>query len=1458
MAQILKFQHGGGTFTIDNKKFSIDDDFIHQLSEFGKTLDLDVGRQFQHIIDAAKAGKDLTYNSASGTIEGEIDWNLTDRQKKRMFHSRSKTGSFFGRLNHGKEQDAREAIYALRDFKYTEPKPVGTKYIWGDKRVAAYERNEDGTFKLDENGNKKLIQNDAGNLRILAFLDHLKDIPQYKDYDVFEGFAGNEAEGLGAVDKSLYIELYNKLGPEGVEELKNKIINGTWGEQEEKMLKSYNIWLNPKTKKTSISDDDDVETPKDDTQNTPITSGGTPNTGLSSNLWIMNADGSRSVRDTGLYSLISTPQGLQDVWLNDSFRKKYPQYKDSIPKGSGIFIIDGKVYDGKDLETLRKLPKFNAFVSDNRQTGGNSNKIKQWWSDEHTGWHDLRYNLNEDPVWSPVFKPGTWGRDVTKYYNITTKDGVKPIVIHRLTDYDPSNNDLFDFYGHIKDVNPSNLVYINPDTLEEYTKEFNITNRDIAEALKDDVEEDPYGYTMEKIGDDYYVRNMLYNGNSQWGYLWDPYKNTYYWFDNSKGLGGTKISGDFKGKNGENFFGNYYWTLDKEIGDILRSNPKLLENSDVRQNLVALLRNRFLNATTTNEIKKINISKVSPELWALMERLYQGPGTNFNINTDEDLENYGYAVRVLPNTNPNYLVSANKRGGIIRAQGGGVPLVGGSTNTNRNSKGVSISLTELDPNNVDAITQMVIDGESDGNVYFEEGDDGHYYLTTQKGKQKNKLNINQTQAGEEFNKALSEFVSQGAEWAALLGETSAGVSSMFLNSKKYGNNAKKVMIASDLAADGAQLFADASKYGWNSPITYKNALINLGLSAANWVPGLHKWAKGRFIHRIINSKWTLRLINSALRACEAYGITEGIKAINHAIETGEWTNPETLRKIVNGVRAGMNTVNAYNRSDVKKGYVSKTLMPNNGNLADLKFTKQEYDQLLKLDGKGRIDFIRKKIETINPTKTVKTAELNAEGFPVEKSINPLEGIEDPLAEYNIAVREHGKINQKVRKKFGAQEGPVVGENRLGQNQFGYYETLNFLPKNTSNLYLNLPFIGTGSPQQYSPWVFNTDGSYGSPGYYIDSDGNITPTENNTPPAYKQGGKILKASTGSEQFGDTGRFNGINPDMIGGIADLLVSIGATNKSVNKQIEGVKKGIIGSQQPYATWTSEPYSDLGIRQQAAEAISNIERSELDTNNANLKVADQLSRANTALSYKDKVMQELSNNIRTWTKGHIEGLNRFNEANRQIYADNKKNFYNGLAQIDMLNAGRTQQLAQSYKNLIYQFRQNYAKDLLQRNAYMDKYYSARAQVLINNDIINTFNNKGYIMTDEEKNTYGTDVVAYMRAVHPYDVANIEMKHNKNLYEKIINDPSRLYSWWNPFRKFTFEVPELVDSSTTGKTMESRQPEDSINSSKKGGTISRHRDAGEQQWLDQNKAINKAVSNLNRDVIKLFMKMIS
>ncbi|MEG0773645.1 hypothetical protein [Clostridium sp.] len=103
MAQVIKYDNGGsttkkyGTFTYDNITHQVDDDFINQLSSYGKSLESRVGNQFQNIIDAVKHGKDVTFTSSGdGSLSDNVSFDVTDSQQERLKTPRRALGRFFG------------------------------------------------------------------------------------------------------------------------------------------------------------------------------------------------------------------------------------------------------------------------------------------------------------------------------------------------------------------------------------------------------------------------------------------------------------------------------------------------------------------------------------------------------------------------------------------------------------------------------------------------------------------------------------------------------------------------------------------------------------------------------------------------------------------------------------------------------------------------------------------------------------------------------------------------------------------------------------------------------------------------------------------------------------------------------------------------------------------------------------------------------------------------------------------------------------------------------------------------------------------------------------------------------------------------------------------------------------------------------------------------------------------
>ena len=115
---------GAGIITIDGKEYT-GDGFIQHMRDYRKTLDDKVADQFGNIINALEAGENLQYDSDSDVLTGNVDWNVSKLQDKRLDkgEDRTKIGKIFGGLNEGKEQRVRYAINALRGMgTYEEPK----------------------------------------------------------------------------------------------------------------------------------------------------------------------------------------------------------------------------------------------------------------------------------------------------------------------------------------------------------------------------------------------------------------------------------------------------------------------------------------------------------------------------------------------------------------------------------------------------------------------------------------------------------------------------------------------------------------------------------------------------------------------------------------------------------------------------------------------------------------------------------------------------------------------------------------------------------------------------------------------------------------------------------------------------------------------------------------------------------------------------------------------------------------------------------------------------------------------------------------------------------------------------------------------------------------------------------------------------------------------------------------
>ena len=238
MSQVRKYQTGGttpitqnnsnknrGTFTIDGTTYDITDDFINELYNYGKSItetDPDAAYQFNNIIDSAKraanTGENITYNSTNNSLTGNINFDVNDRQSENMRRRRSRFGNRLINTLNTNEANAKKAIGFLKDFKYNTPKTI---HNWNKELNLNY--------AVDENNNR-IFSPTTTSLALINRLNSLKDISNYSDSDIFNGY--NNAK------KEDYIRIYNELGEEGIQELIDRIKKGTISDSDELLLNS--------------------------------------------------------------------------------------------------------------------------------------------------------------------------------------------------------------------------------------------------------------------------------------------------------------------------------------------------------------------------------------------------------------------------------------------------------------------------------------------------------------------------------------------------------------------------------------------------------------------------------------------------------------------------------------------------------------------------------------------------------------------------------------------------------------------------------------------------------------------------------------------------------------------------------------------------------------------------------------------------------------------------------------------------------------------------------------------------------------------------------------------------------------------------------------------------------------------------------------------------------------------
>lgn len=1498
MAQVIKYQQGGstskkyGTFTIDGNKYEVDDEFLNQISSYGKSLDGDTAYQFSKITDALRSGANLSYDSSADRLDGDVNFDVTGKQENRLNKRRSRFGRMLGNTWKGKENTSRNAINALKGFTYIAPTPGGTDYDWSRGINIEYKKDKDGKYELVD-GKRVFIQG-ANNIQALRRLDSIKDIINYTDNDTFKGY--------GKLDKQAYIDLYKRLGDDGIRALRDRIESGTWTDEDKLALDDIGLLLDNEPSAEEIAQKAAALNPEahlEQKERERYQKAGWDYNAR--NIFGINDDGSVSIIDPELQQYI----GSGDAWLNDEFKAEHGAYADYIPDKTGLFVINGKVYKGDNQDALSKVQKFLDFVAENKKTAGNASGIKQYWKDNtYSGWNNTSVDPEGNPIWSPYFQPNKYVSDISGRYIRQEGD---PLIYEYLSDYNPEDNSQFDFAGHpLRDR--AQRVYIDPVTKQviNYTGSLQEqSNRDAIEKYYQSNPRtafNPY-HTIGNRGGYKVVANTgsSNNPNTKAELYYNPENKEYYWYDENPG--GNNLTLNNKLPSGSDKMRDYYWNIDPRLGEYIQQHPDVIKNPDVKNLISEMIQNAYLAGwfTTRRQTDFSSVMNKYPELYKLFTDLYKNQSLKFgntrqtfsgsggnrdirSITTPEELESMGLAYRV----------QSNKNGGVLKHQIGGVA-------TNRKSA------TRASQESIQQSNKKLRSAGQEKTI----GD------------------------GTDLNTA------DKAELAALIADA-ASLGATFV--PVYGNVAGAgIGAVGSLTGFGADVARDGLDWG-----DVGNLALNLGLDAATLLPGVGTGAKATKIAKALkSSKAIAKAVKYASTAVSLGSAAGGLTTAWNNIQDGSWTIKD-IRTVLNGVRGIANLSRTKGSAKTKESSGDTvTLKSKSRELPDIKLNKSELQAIESTPKAQRAD----KLEELIINKIPKKAKTDQ--------------VTDVLAEYGVKKsgidwnwRKPLKVstNQNVSTKqfdFDKVAGNYRNPNELGWWNWNRSAALRDAKTNRNNPYFK-DFARTQTSEiAHTPLEVirrpEVDGNItraqiSEPNVSITSYRkapitmpiysnfapdfgvfNITPDRrqyfdlNNKPIFYKKGGKVIKAAKGDKVtpwyglnfnvntqepvvvravkpskinnqqleadmnstftdgqldldmqntyntglnglnktnnsnkqsfYGGSGsgfldRLENINPDMLLGIGDFITSARGINRTTQKMKDAIRKGMIGSQQQMPTEFYSQFSDNGLHRMYDDRVKNMRQYKTVTSDPNQVMTERLMRdmnVDQMIAERDTKFSQMIDQHRDKTLAQKQ---QYANIRNQIVNENKNRWYQGLAQLDMADANKVGQQTQNVKNLIYQFRQDNARDMQARQQAELASNQLQAQ--------NTFEaevNSKYrpLYTPEMQKTYAT-FEEFMNNKYPKEYAALRDKHFANFTIDQYNN-GQAYSWFGRRKIDRYKIPyQYISPKPIRKTR--------VN--KKGGKVQRYRDVDEQAFLDQQKAINKAVNDLNNNIIKLFLKMMS
>ena len=465
MAQyIKKLQQGGtstpkrGTLTIDNVTYDIDDDNLASLYSHAKTLNTKDSGQFGNIINALLSGENISFDSTgTGTLTGNVNWNVSDKQNDRLKNNRTRVGTAFGKGWHGNEQSVREAISSLKGLQ------LKRKDDTPQRTVHDFSRELEGEYTTDENGNRSWI-NGLNNQAIITRLQNLNNILNYND-DV------DDFLGYNNMSKDEYIRWINaNFGKTAQDAMIEKLKSGQWSEEDELLLKNIGIILGKK--RTAQGEERDAAA-REQAENDKYTALGLDRSKHGNYVTIGN-NGELYVTDA-FNQLFGTSNGIYNdnwrTWLmdNDHWNPEFDWLRNNYTRiGNRLYQTNTMGVEGSDLYKYVHEP--GGFYDRNRAGNytGASQLLEYLWEqpDEWSTWDKNKY-YNEwmgdrDPntfryrPLTGLYKTPEEGQQIIEFFNLDSPVDMfgRPLNYHyalfdkdgrfqRYLNYDKENNALY-------------------------------------------------------------------------------------------------------------------------------------------------------------------------------------------------------------------------------------------------------------------------------------------------------------------------------------------------------------------------------------------------------------------------------------------------------------------------------------------------------------------------------------------------------------------------------------------------------------------------------------------------------------------------------------------------------------------------------------------------------------------------------------------------------------------------------------------------------------------------------------------------------------------------------------------------------------------------------------------------------------------------------------------------------